>query len=237
MIYDKDGTLLDYMPHWEDAFVFRVQKILEYVGLSKHDLRVELMNEMGLDPETGKIVLGGNAGASGRKTKHNNSVNILRRYGVCFDEADAIVKQSFAEEHSLFPIHEYVKAVRGVEESLLGLRKQGVRIAIATSDQRDTALKSLKSAGISSLIDYMVTGSDSVQPKPAGDMVEKVGEALNVNVSKIAVVGDTSLDMNMARNAAVRLRVAVLTGSGCPAQLKELADIVLPSARSLHYCP
>ena len=68
----------------------------------------------------------------------------------------------------------------------------------------------LKSQNIYNLFDYIV-GADQVEnDKPDPEMIFKTAEALDVDLKKIVMVGDSIVDMEMGRRASVGLVVGVL---------------------------
>ena len=50
---------------------------------------------------------------------------------------------------------------------------------------------------------------------------------------QVAVVGDNNHDLHMASSAGAGLKIGVLSGTGSPATLSELADVCLPDISEL----
>lgn len=99
----------------------------------------------------------------------------------------------------------------GLEEMLQGLRKAEILISIATSKRRqlvDTVLDYHK------LADYfaLVVGAEEVQKhKPDPEPVLVSAARLGVPLAQSVVIGDSSYDLDMARNAGVDA-IGVTTG-------------------------
>ena len=64
-------------------------------------------------------------------------------------------------------------------------------------------------------------------------MIEGFARTCGLEFAEIAMVGDNTHDMHMARNASAGLAVAVLTGTGNEAALSPFADHVVGSIEDL----
>jgi phosphoglycolate phosphatase len=113
------------------------------------------------------------------------------------------------------------------------LRTAGVRIGVATSDDRDPTERTLAALGLTGAVDAIVCADDGVAVKPAPDMVRHLCAQLGVDPARAAVVGDSVADLEMGRRAGAGLVIAVLTGAGDRDSLAPAADLVLPSAVDL----
>ena len=73
-----------------------------------------------------------------------------------------------------------------------------------------------------------VTGYDSGHGvKPGPGMALAFAEAIGLEPSEIAVVGDNSHDIDMGRSAGAGLVIGVLSGTGDKATLEPIADVCL----------
>jgi phosphoglycolate phosphatase len=79
-----------------------------------------------------------------------------------------------------------------------------------------------------------ICGDEVSTPKPSALPLEILCERTSLTPKDCIVVGDTTGDTGMARNARAGMCVGVLTGSGTAAQLLETgADVILPSVGHL----
>ena len=79
-------------------------------------------------------------------------------------------------------------------------------------------------------LQYSICGDEVSQPKPSALPLHILCEKASLKPEDCIVVGDTTGDTGMARNANAGLCVGVLSGSGAADQLLETgADIVLPN--------
>ena len=113
------------------------------------------------------------------------------------------------------------------------LRARGIRIAVATSDDRTPTEMTLASLGVADLVSAVIGADDGVPVKPAPDMVVTLCRVLGIAPARAAVVGDAVDDLEMGRAAAAGLVVGVLSGVSSAALLAPHADIVIPSVAEL----
>lgn len=90
----------------------------------------------------------------------------------------------------------------GTTELLMELRTQGMLLAVATGKSRRGLDRVLKESGLSH---YFITSrtADEASSKPAPDMLEQILSELGIAASSALMVGDSLLDMQMAKNANV----------------------------------
>ena len=94
--------------------------------------------------------------------------------------------------HSSFPFY-------GVKISLKYLRQCSLYLAIATGKGRRGLDAALKGSGLSSFFD-ITRCADETLSKPDPMMLEEILADLDINVEKAIMVGDTSYDIEMAKN-------------------------------------
>lgn len=110
---------------------------------------------------------------------------------------------------------ETARAVPGALDVFAWLRGRGIRVALNTGFDRDTAqllLAALRwEAG---MVDAIVCADEVPRGRPAPYMIFRCMEATGaVGVERVANVGDTTLDLRAGRNAGVSLNIGVLSGA------------------------
>ena len=80
----------------------------------------------------------------------------------------------------------------------------------------------------------MLFRSDGIPSKPAPDMVTTICQRMNIDPSKVMVIGDTTSDLKMARASGAGLAVGVLSGVSSAKDLIPFADVILDSVDDLH---
>ena len=102
----------------------------------------------------------------------------------------------------------------GVGEAFARLRAGGIGIALTTGFDRGLVEQLLAAVDWADLVDAWVCSDDVLLGRPAPDMIVLAMRRCGVtDAGRIAVVGDTRLDLEAARNAGARWRIGVLTGA------------------------
>ncbi|MDN3719868.1 HAD family hydrolase [Roseibium salinum] len=183
------------------------------------------MKKTGMDPVTRKS-------AAGSLLAAGNSAEIAVAWiaaGAAF-EPDALAVELdrifIARMHDAPPLP-------GILETLQILSRAGYLLGVASSDSEAAIRTFLKGSGMAEYIAF-VTGYDTgFGPKPEPGMVHAFAEALGLAPGEIAVIGDNTHDLEMARSAGVGLAIGVLSGTSGREDLEPLADIVLGSVKDL----
>ena len=145
----------------------------------------------------------------------------FRRYaGVHFD--DATVEQMI-EEYNIIYKEEgeaLVELFDGVIETLDKLTKAGVKVVITSNNIRPVLDRQVARHGITEYIDDIVSVEDVVNVKPAPDIAIEALRRYNIKPEEALVVGDSTYDMDMGREAGCHL-CGVTFGSHSPEMLRE----------------
>jgi HAD superfamily hydrolase (TIGR01509 family) len=106
------------------------------------------------------------------------------------------------------------------------MRKQNLRIAIATSSEKDD-LETFKTLlKIHDLVEEDATADDAEKPKPEPDIFQAALSLLGVKPSEALALGDTPWDVQAAAKAGVKT-VAVQSGGWREEQLREAGAIAV----------
>jgi len=108
-----------------------------------------------------------------------------------------------------------VRSIPGTEPVFTWLRERGARIALNTGFDRELTTLLLDALHWDSrAFDAVVCGDDVRQGRPAPFMIFRAMELAGVvAVQRVAVVGDTILDLQAGANAGVKWNIGVLTGA------------------------
>src|SRR5437764_1397454 len=90
-----------------------------------------------------------------------------------------------------------------VPEELARWRRDGRRLAVATSKHTHVAVKVLERAGLLALFDVVVGGDQVSRGKPHPDMALCTLAQLGVDAAEAALVGDAAHDLKMAQAAGI----------------------------------
>ncbi|MDA0205181.1 MAG: phosphonatase-like hydrolase [Acidobacteria bacterium] len=129
-----------------------------------------------------------------------------------------------------------VRAIAGAEQAFQELREWGVRIALNTGFDRDTATLLLEALRWNDgRVDAVVCGDEVLQGRPAPYLIFHAMEASGaISPRRVAVVGDTTRDLQAGDNAGVRWNIGVLSGAHDKAMLEAVPHtLLLPSVAEL----
>lgn len=215
ILFDKDGTLLDYARSWLPVN----RELADYAAKGDAALAAHLLKSCGMDPETGHVVPDSLLAAGNTREIAEGLVAA----GSPLD-ADTII----AHLDGLFAAAAArAVAVTDLKVFFEGLHARGYKLGIASSDNERSIRETARRFGFADYVHY-VAGYDSgygVKPEPG--MVNGFAEATGLPASEIAVVGDNNHDLHMALAAGAGLRIGVLTGTGSRASLSAAAHHTL----------
>jgi phosphoglycolate phosphatase len=221
ILFDKDGTLLDFDKSWEPVN----RKAALYAARGDQALADHLMRVCGMDPLTGTTE-GGSLFAAAAPSE---IVAAMVKAGAPFDAGELVrdLDVLFADgaQHAV--------ALTDLAALFGRLKQRGLVLGIASSDNEASIRRMAEVMGILSHLDY-IAGYDSghgIKPEPG--MIDGFARAHGLDHAAIAMVGDNTHDLHMARNAKVGLAVGVLSGTSSVEALAPHADHVLPSVDDL----
>lgn len=120
-----------------------------------------------------------------------------------------------------------LKLFEGIPEVLRGLDAAGVPLAVATGKSRAGLNRALVQTGLGPRF-AATRCADEGAPKPDPWMLRDLGETLQIDPSRMVMIGDTTHDVGMAQ-AAGASSVAVLYGAHDPDALQAIAPDALVS--------
>jgi phosphoglycolate phosphatase len=226
IIFDKDGTLIDFDAMWGAWITDLARRLEASAGLS---LAERLFQVMGFDSASGRVAAGGRLAVTPMAGLHALTVDLVRDVGIPPAAAEQVVAAAWY-------IPDPVALARPLADlpALFGaLRARGIRIAVATSDDRTPTEMTLAGLGVADLVSAVIGADDGVPLKPAPDMVVTLCRDLGIAPARAAVVGDAVDDLEMGRAAGAGLVVGVLSGVSTAALLAPHADVVIPSVADL----
>lgn len=144
----------------------------------------------------------------------------------CFagDESidDATIEQMIIEYNDFYreEAEPLIELFEGVPETLDTLKKAGVKIVIASNNVQPVIRRLTSNLGIADYIDDIVAVEDVENVKPAPDIALEVLRRCNIKGEEALVVGDSTFDMDMGREAGCHL-CGVTYGSHTPEMLRE----------------
>jgi phosphonatase-like hydrolase len=133
------------------------------------------------------------------------------------EEASARAEQALATFeatlHSEY-MHGPVQEIDGATAALRSLRARGIRLALTSGFPRDLVAVLVDRLGWRDCFDITLSAEDAVVGRPAPFLIYRAMMALDVRaVRRVAVVGDTVLDLEAGSNARAEWIIGVLSGA------------------------
>lgn len=157
----------------------------------------------------------------------------------CFagDDAidDATIEQMIVEYNNIYKEEgeKLIELFEGVPETLKELVDAGIKIAIASNNIRPVLDRLTANLGIAQYIDDIVSVEDVENVKPAPDIALEALRRYNIKGEEALVVGDSTFDMDMGREAGCHLcgvtygshSVEMLRATGAQYIIENFADL------------
>jgi len=216
ILFDKDGTLLDFTPTWLPAYKAGAL----FAAGGDEDMARLMMISTGLDEETNDFFHGSLLASSTTDRIAEAWVTLGADHSAV--SLTALLDDIFAQQtaHTSVPFP-------GLFDLISGLAEKDIILGVATNDGEVSARQFISTSNIDPFISF-VAGYDSGHGgKPAPGMVLAFCDAHDLPPACVMVVGDNHCDLEMGRAAGAGYLVGVLSGNGTRDELAPFADIII----------
>ena len=226
VVFDKDGTLLDFCAMW-GGWAHDLGRRLE--GTTRRPVSGDVFAAIGFDPVSGRIRPGAPLAIATSAEIEEIVAAVIRRWCPSVAAARRAVEAAWFEPD---PVATAVPTadLRALFEALVA---SGRRLAVATTDDRSPTEATLRGLGLRQHVSALACGDDGVGVKPDPAMVLALCATVAVPPGRTVVIGDTPADLQMGRAAGVGRTIGVLSGLGSRADLEPLADALIGSVGEL----
>ena len=222
ILFDKDGTLLDYAATWMTAN--RVAALAAAGG--DRALSERLLIAGGYDPKQDRV--GANTALAAGNAAEIAAVWLPQLPGWSVGDLAGLLDRIFEAESQA-----QAAPVTELAPLFARLKARGLKLGVATNDSQRGVEATLGQFGVLELLDF-AAGYDSGHGfKPDPGMVHGFCARTGLVPAEVAVVGDNLHDLEMGRRGGAGLLVGVLTGTGERAELAAHADHVLDGIQDL----
>jgi phosphoglycolate phosphatase len=175
---DLDGTLLDTLPDLAEA----AERMLAELGCAPAGTdRVRDFVGNGIPRLVKRLLSGAREGEPPPEQFARALASFQRHY-----------RDTFLRSPAAFP---------GVEEGLVRMREQGLRLACVTNKSGDFTLPLLEVTGLAAMLDYVVSGDSLPAKKPDPLPLQHIAQRFGVPPARLLMVGDSDNDTQAARAA------------------------------------
>lgn len=224
LVFDKDGTLLDFAKTWDPA-IFAAIRECAVGDLERQNAVAEVL---GFDMRARRC----KPGAAVVHLSNGRLARLLDPHVCGRGRALMDAISAGAIEHAA--------AFPEAAEILGWLSEAGVQMAVATNDDEASAKAQLARVGLADAFQGVVLAADSgFGPKPGPSILVAAAGALHASPTRCAMVGDASSDLEAARNAG--FAAAILVGPYDAAKdlapkadfwIRDLRDLLKPAAET-----
>ena len=235
IIFDKDGTLVDFSATWIPLIRKRADFIVKAFG-KNGQVKSLLLRSWGIDPLTLKVDPRGPCPVAPRSDEIVVGTMVLYQQGCPWDEAKQLVTRSFDQADEDTDRRTLIKPVKGIQTFLHRLKHQGFSLAVATSDERRDTEAVLSVLDLRGLFDRILCAGEYDPPKPHPEAIFAICRELSIPPQEAAFIGDTVTDMVMGKRAGVALTIGIVEGGVTPREeLEKAADVVFDSLREMRF--
>lgn len=230
ILFDKDGTIIDFMlwVRWAEAFIDQINN----QGTVAYD-QSELAHTLGFSYESGTWDPQGPLAIGSMQDLLTIFTLGLYQQGVSWDQAYQEVHEAYKVLEKTFAIDEHIKPMNGLVQFLEQAKSNAIRMAVVTADNHGKAVQHLDALG---LTDYFsaVVGHDLVQRgKPYPEMVYYACSRLNIDPEKTLIIGDSNGDMVLGKNSGVLASIGVVPKASVKTEHLKDADHIISDYQAI----
>jgi phosphoglycolate phosphatase len=230
VVFDKDGTIIDYRSTDLELAKVRKKSVERVVGRETAELWGRIV---GVDLKSEKIDYRGPLGTEPRRDEMLIAAAAFYLKGHSWDEARHLAQRAYdLADDAMKPPYGAV-LLEDVAKTLGKLRANGLKLTVASTDTHKRTVECFRALGIASLFDAVVGPEDVVNGKPSPGMIFEILKQTCSRADECVMVGDSIADMRMGRSAKVKACIGVLTGITRLREFAKLADVVVDSAAQL----
>lgn len=225
LLFDKDGTLVDFRATWVPAFRGVAAELAARLG-GGPPLADRLLARLGYDAASGGF-------AADSVLLWETNPAIADRWAATPEVAGRLDTREVVHRHFADLERYPPRPVGDLPALLTRLRARGLRLGVATMDDTEVARAHAAWLGITRQLDFLAGADAGYGRKPEPGMVLAFCAACGLKPVQVAMVGDTPADLLMARRAGCAAAIGVATGAMPPERLAPFADFMLPSVQEI----
>lgn len=222
LLFDKDGTLIDFNQTW-----FSIIMTLARSAAPGDEAAARALAAAGGYDWIQQKFVGGSVVAAG---------TIKDLVDLWHPALGVVERRDRIERYDAVAVAQGSRSAVGLPHllpTLKSLHRSGFVLGIATNDSVAGARATTQALGLTRLFDAIIGYDSVVQAKPWPDQLQLFATQTGLPASAIAMVGDNSHDLEMARAAGAGLAIGVLSGNSTREELAGLADIIIDSIADL----
>jgi phosphoglycolate phosphatase-like HAD superfamily hydrolase len=207
ILFDKDGTLIDFSL-WRNAGINTIQTILNEYNLNNNKLNIELQRAIGIK-EKGVEPFGALAYKSHEDVAYELHCILNKYINIDFDKFETHVVGLLRNEVLRDDVE--FKEIVSIRKLYEHLNSNNIKMGLATADSMQSAMHMINKLNLNDSFDFIGSYDGKMKRKPHKDSYS---------------------DMLFALNSGA-IGVGVLSGVSSKINLKDVANVIVPSVESL----
>ena len=212
ILFDKDGTLLEYTEGWVDSIV----EFLEEKNIDE-DKKKKLFKEIGIREDGGV--------EENSILSSETAMDLAIIFSKYLDEDLGEIYKEI-DDHLLNYLKEnnnFIRETCDLKSLFEILKSKDILIGIFTSDNYRQAKYSMEYLNLDSYIDFYAA-ADIYEKKPNRESLEVFKEKYSLKDQEIIIVGDSRVDMVFGEDT---VKIGVLCGTGSREMLEAYTDNII----------
>lgn len=228
VIFDKDGTLVDFDAFWVTVSIKAIKDILK--KLDREDISVqEILSVLGVHDgvtDVDGVLCKGTykemADIIGKVLKEKNC-------DISAVELERLVLDAYNKNSVM---GEMKPTCSDLKDILIWLKKNNVKLGVVTTDNEFITRQCLKKLEVEELFDKIYTDDGKTPTKPNPYCALDFCKRFGIKKEQAVMVGDTLTDVNFARNAGIKV-IGLAKNARNKEILTPFADVVISELSDL----
>ena len=236
IIFDKDGTLIDFKGFWGLMTMERVKNMLNHPYVKAQNLEDKLKEYFpafyGFTKD-GRIKPFSILAQAGYQDSLASAATVLYQHGLEWIKAKEVATDAYKLADEKIDYAKHFQPLPFAEEVIQNLAYAGLKLGLASMDTIKRSRYCLELLKVEHLIPYVLGPEKIKNPKPHPEFVNSLCHEMGLMPSEVVVIGDGLNDIIMGKKAGVKLTVGVTTGVETRERLQSVADVVIDSLNEI----
>lgn len=231
ILFDKDGTIIDFNEVWGTAATPVIETIMSEYGIAcDTNIISEALESIGV--YDGVIAPEGALAWKPYNLIAEDLLSVLEKFSenISCQSLEKSLKKGFYEQVTL--VREDYPVFTDMKTLMQKLKDKGINVGIATTDEYEATKKCMEKLSVDEYITFYGTAGTDYPVKPDGRLIELAAQQWQITPQQILMIGDTPNDMRFAKNGGA-YAVGVTCGVGKKNDMEALADRIIDSIDDL----